>query len=72
MNTRGDCPDSLRRTALSWALQVPPDGRTQQRHEHIVWCNFCDVFTGRWEFERLVIRRRFFQRNLASQNNTEN
>ena len=58
---RGDCPDSLRRTALGWALNVPP-GRSESKHHLVVWCNFADVFASRDDFERQVARRRFYRR----------
>ena len=61
MTARGDCPDSLRRTAIGWALSVPP-GRTVAKHEMIVWCNFSDVFESREEFQRQIARRKFFRR----------
>ena len=61
MTPRGDCPDSLRRTAIGWALSVPP-GRTVAKHEMIVWCNFSDVFKNREEFEEQIARRKFHQR----------
>ena len=61
MIARGDCPESLRRTAIGWALNVPP-GRTEFRHHLIVWCNFADVFNGRKDFEDQVARRKFFRR----------
>ena len=66
MTPRGDCPESLRRTALSWALSPPP-GRSDKHHDLVVWCNFSDVFRNRAEFERLVSRRRFFRRRLTSE-----
>jgi len=61
MTPRGDCPDSLRRTAIGWALSPPP-GRTEAKHQMIVWCNFSDVFESREEFERQIARRKFFRR----------
>jgi hypothetical protein len=61
MTSRGDCPDSLRRTAIGWALNVPP-GRSELKHQMIVWCNFSDVFKNRIDFEDQVARRRFYRR----------
>jgi hypothetical protein len=61
MTARGDTPENKRRTAISWALNVPP-GRTVAKHEMIVWCNFSDVFKNREEFEEQIARRKFHQR----------
>ena len=61
MIARGDCPESLRRTAIGWALNVPPN-RSELKHHLIVWCNFADVFASRDDFERQVARRKFFRR----------
>ena len=66
MTARGDCPESLRRTALSWALssndQVRPPGRPDAEHQMIVWCCFADVFTNREDFEKQIARRKFHRR----------
>ena len=53
---------ALRRTALSWAM-CPPDGRSEQRHDWIVFCNFADVFRDVDEFRAKVARRRFFRKH---------
>ena len=69
MKSRGDCPASLRRTALSWALssndQVRPPGRSDAIHHLVVWCCFADVFNGRQDFEDQLARRRFYRRQLT-------
>jgi hypothetical protein len=66
MTPRGDCPESLRRTALSWALsrneEVRLPGRLDYRHLDVVYANFSDVFASRDEFDRLVARRQELRR----------
>ena len=62
MRNYGDCPESLRRTAIGWAM-CPPDGRSEQRHDWVVYSNFSDVFRDLDEFMQKVKRRRFFRRH---------
>jgi hypothetical protein len=61
MTPRGDCPESFRRTALSWALshneEVRLPGRLDYQHLDAVYANFSDVFASREEFDRLVSQR---------------
>ena len=71
MTPRGDCPESLRRTALSWALsrntEVRLPGRSDYQHLASVYHVFADVFASRVEFDQLVARR-LKMRRLTSEN----
>ena len=38
------------------SVMCRPEGRTRADHVRIVWCNFCDMFKSREEFDRMVKR----------------
>ena len=71
MTPRGDCPESLRRTALSWAVtsntEVRLPDRSDYQHLASVYHVFADVFASRAEFDQLVVRR-LKMRRLTNEN----
>lgn len=48
--------DSWQATAVRLAAKECPPGRSQVKHENIVWNNFCDRFARRSDFDSQLLR----------------